>query len=159
MPNGRGARLPSLVAGRRLVAANSRLEAVEYGAFTSGPAIGGLLVQVLTVPFAIVTDAVSYLASGLLISAIRVRESPPSPAGRRGLWPEIWAGVAFVIRQPLLRPVMIAGSMLMLFDDGVDLDPGGIPRPGPPPSRGHVRAAPRGGWLPADWRGPCAHPG
>jgi AcrR family transcriptional regulator len=70
----------------------------------------------LTAPFAIVTDALSYLASGLLISAIRARESPPSPAGRRGLWPEIWEGVAFVIRQPLLRPVMIAGSMLMLFE-------------------------------------------
>jgi MFS family permease len=108
--------VPSLVARRRLVAANSRLEAIEYGAFTSGPAIGGLLVQVLTAPFAIVTDALSYLASGLLISAIRARESPPSPAGRRGLWPEIWEGVAFVIRQPLLRPVMIAGSMLMLFE-------------------------------------------
>jgi predicted MFS family arabinose efflux permease len=52
----------------------------------------------------------------VFLHGARVRESPPSPVGRRGLWPEIWAGVAFVIRQPLLRPVMIAGSMLMLFE-------------------------------------------
>jgi MFS family permease len=108
--------VPFLVTETRLVAANSRLEAVEYGAFTSGPALGGLLVQVLTAPFAIVTDAFSYISSALLISAIRVREPPPSPAWGRGLQQEIWDGVMFVTRQPLLRAVMTAGSLLMLFE-------------------------------------------
>ncbi len=70
--------VPSLVEPARLIAGNSRLEAVDFAAFTGGPAVGGLLVQLVTAPLALVADGVSYLLSALLLGVIRSRE-PPRP--------------------------------------------------------------------------------
>lgn len=49
--------LPLVVPAGRLVEANSRLETVDAVAEISGPALGGILVQWLTAPFALAIDA------------------------------------------------------------------------------------------------------
>lgn len=113
--------VPSLVDKDRLVTANSRLEAVDYSAFTIGPGLGGGLVQLLTAPVAMLADAISYFVSWLFLLPIRVdRKEPadaPSDADKR-LLPQIRAGIDVVIRSPALRAVMVSGAMLMLFDTG-----------------------------------------
>lgn len=58
-------------------------------ASVSGPGLAGLLVQTLTAPFAVLAEALSFLASALLLRAIRTPEKnePPLPrhvARRRG---------------------------------------------------------------------------
>jgi MFS family permease len=109
--------VPLLVPGDRLMEGNSRLEAVDYGAFTVGPGLGGLLVQLVTAPIALVADAASYFASALATGAIRARERAAAPTGQRaGMWPEIRSGVGFVLRHPVLRAVVTSGSLLVLFD-------------------------------------------
>jgi Na+/melibiose symporter-like transporter len=57
--------------------ANSRLSSTRSASFIAGPALGGVLVQVLTAPIALLADAVSFLASALLIGRI-----PPTDADR-----------------------------------------------------------------------------
>src|SRR5918911_1342615 len=51
--------LPSLVARELLTPANSRLQASASAAELGGPGIGGLLVQALTAPYALVADSLS----------------------------------------------------------------------------------------------------
>ena len=99
--------VPSLVGRDRLVEANSKIEATSAAAQVAGPGLGGLLVGALGAPFAVSIDALSFLASALLIGRIRVSETPP--AGQRvGLIAEIGEGLQVVFRHPILR--VLAGS-------------------------------------------------
>lgn len=114
--------LPSLVERDELSDGNAKLEISRSAAQVAGPGAAGLLVRTLTAPYAILADAVSFLVSGLFLSRIkRVESRPqPSPQGRAGLRAEIVEGLRFVLRHPLLRPIVafVAASNLfvnMLF--------------------------------------------
>lgn len=110
--------VPFLAGKDQLIAGNARLEAIDYTAFTAGPAVGGLLVQLVAAPLALVADGVSYLLSALALGAIGTRKpAPASPsASAERLTTAIWAGIGLVIRQPGLRAVMTTGALLMLFE-------------------------------------------
>lgn len=71
-----GAILPSIVRRDQLVEANTGLEVGRSLAQVSGPGLAGLLIQLVTAPFAIVADAVSYLCSAALMFRIRASEAP-----------------------------------------------------------------------------------
>src|SRR5438445_8785952 len=70
--------VPALVGRSRLVAANSRLQASNAVAQVAGPSLGGILVQTLTAPIAMLCDAVGFVVSALFIAAIRSPEAPRS---------------------------------------------------------------------------------
>lgn len=108
--------VPFLAGREHLIAGNARLEAVDYAAFTTGPAAGGLLVQLTAAPAALVADGASYLLSALLLGAIRGREPPPAAAAAERLHSAIRSGVTLVIRHPALRAVMTTGALLMLSE-------------------------------------------
>lgn len=96
--------LPVLVSTEEVVTANSRLEASEGTAATVGPGIGGLLVQLLTAPYALVADAASYLVSVLTLMAIAAREPAPDRSGEPPHFlSELREGVAALLRHPLIR--------------------------------------------------------
>jgi len=67
----------SLVPRELYLPANSRLSSTRSASFIAGPALGGVLVQVLTAPVAVLADAVSFLASAFLVGRI-----PPTNADR-----------------------------------------------------------------------------
>jgi len=69
--------LPALVDREALVEGNSKLQASESVAQIAGPGIGGLLIQALTAPYAILVDALSFLWSASWVGAIKAR--PPKP--------------------------------------------------------------------------------
>jgi MFS family permease len=101
--------LPSLVERRQLVEANSKLSTSGALAEIGGPSLAGFLVQLISAPFAILIDAVSFLLSALGIILIRTPEPPPPPvAERRPLLGDIAEGLRLVLRQPILRA--LAGS-------------------------------------------------
>ena len=68
--------LPRLVPPRLLTRANARLDQSDAVAQTSGPALAGGLVSLLTAPWAVLVDAASYFASGLLLMRVPVTEPP-----------------------------------------------------------------------------------
>ena len=74
--------LPSLVNREDLVDANSKLTASAGVAEAAGFSLSGWLVQWLTAPFAILIDAISFLASALAIALIRTPEPVPAPRTR-----------------------------------------------------------------------------
>lgn len=109
--------LPSVVQREELGAGNAKLEISRSAAQVAGPGLAGILVRFLTAPYAILADAASFIASALFLSRIKRPERGPerTPERRGGLWSEIGEGLRFVVRHPLLRPIVIFVAVSNLF--------------------------------------------
>jgi MFS family permease len=108
--------LPSLVQREQLIDGNSKLEVSRSGAYIAGPGIGGVLVGFLTAPGAIVVDAVSFIASAMLVLRIRAQEQWAASAGvRTGLRRELGEGLRYVARHRYLWPIASCTALLNLF--------------------------------------------
>ncbi|HLL62090.1 MAG TPA: MFS transporter [Propionibacteriaceae bacterium] len=94
--------LPQLVPRDDLVQANSRLSASASVAEIGGPGLGGLLVSVLTAPFAIVVDAVSFLVSAVAVGRIQRREPAPVVDRHRRIRTEVAEGFRETVRNRYL---------------------------------------------------------
>ena len=105
-----------LVGREQLVDANTNFGLSESSANIAGPSLAGLLVQWLTAPFAILADALSFFASGLLLRTVRVGEPEPArrPAGIT-LWHEIREGLAMVWGNGVLRWTVLLLAAWQLF--------------------------------------------
>jgi predicted MFS family arabinose efflux permease len=104
--------LPSLVEPDHLVRANATRESIDATTEVVGPPIGGVLVQTVTAPLALLIDALSYLASALFL--IRVRGSEPlqpTETVRRPVLHEIAEGLRVLWHQPILRPLLFARAI------------------------------------------------
>jgi MFS family permease len=105
--------LPTIVEHERLVDANSALAASGSAAEFMAFGISGFLVQLLTAPIAIAIDALSFVASAVLIGSIRRPEGPPpTKAEREPVLDEIREGLRLVIHDPVLRA--FAGAQMAL---------------------------------------------
>ncbi|MEW1723083.1 MFS transporter [Streptomyces sp. NPDC093109] len=128
-----------LVPRASYVDANSKLSAGRSMSYVVGPAIGGVLVQVLTAPVTMVVDALTFLVSAVLIGRVRTDESaaaPTAPAtpgtpAEPALLRRAGEGLSFIVRHPVLRAclgcaatvnffTLFAGSgMMVLFADRI----------------------------------------
>lgn len=99
--------LPALVEREQIVEGNSKLEISRSAAQISGPGLGGILVEILTAPYAVLVDALSFVASGAFLLGIRKPEPKPEPTtvnGRKaGMRHELKEGLRFVLGNPNLR--------------------------------------------------------
>ncbi|MEU7041051.1 MFS transporter [Streptomyces varsoviensis] len=108
--------LPQLLPKEQLVAGNGALETVRSSAQVAGPGLGGGLVQLLGAHLAIVADAIGYAVSALFLLAIRHKEPAPRPEGTdTSLRAEIGEGLGFVLRQPLLRVIVLTTGLGNFF--------------------------------------------
>ena len=73
----------SIVAPDRYLDGQSLIYGSRALSFVGGPSIGGLLVQVLSAPFAVAADALSFLGSAFFLGRIRPAEPPADPPGAR----------------------------------------------------------------------------
>ncbi|MCX5238590.1 MFS transporter [Streptomyces prunicolor] len=138
-----------LVPPESYVEANSKLSASRSVSFIAGPAVGGGLVQALTAPVAVIADALSFVASAILVGRTRVDEPVPVPVPGQvpvatasagpSLLRRAREGLTFVIHEPVMRAgllctttvnffTFLAGTgLLVLFADRVlQLSPGAI---------------------------------
>src|SRR6266853_771270 len=81
--------LAQMAGRKRLVEANAKTALGETSAALIAPGIAGGLIQMLTAPFAIVLDAVTFFISALLLRRIEGRNDVPHPGARAGVWREI----------------------------------------------------------------------
>lgn len=99
--------LPALVEQNRITEGNSKLEISRSASQIAGPGFGGALVELLTAPYAVLVDAVSFLGSGLFILRIHKQEELPAPEHpaheRPSFWTELKEGLRFVLGNPHLR--------------------------------------------------------
>lgn len=110
------AHLPDVVRTEELTAASGHLRAADSGALLAGPGLGGALVQLLTAPVAVVMDAMSFLASALLLSRVRAAERVgAAPPKRRSLRAEVAEGLSCLWRDRRLRALSGAAANLNFF--------------------------------------------
>ena len=110
--------IPVLVGREALVEANAKLALSESVARVVGPSLGGLLVQLITAPFAILVDALSFVVSAIAVASVRVREISPARGERRSIWAEIAEGIRVLLANPFTRSVTIIG---LLFNVAINL--------------------------------------
>ncbi|HEY8807783.1 MAG TPA: MFS transporter [Candidatus Limnocylindria bacterium] len=97
--------LPSLVGVDRLLEGNAKLSLSSSVAEVGGPGLAGALVQIVSAPFAILVDAISFVVSAASLIAIRARELPRPRELRRSISREIAEGLQVVRRHALVLPV------------------------------------------------------
>jgi predicted MFS family arabinose efflux permease len=107
--------VPSLVRRDQLIQGNSMLQMSDSFAQVGGPGLGGALVQVFTAPFAILLDALSFLASAASVALIRSPERSSARDSHRGVWTEMWEGLRLVLKNPVLRGIAGCTATLNLF--------------------------------------------
>jgi len=96
--------LPSLLPHGSLVEGNSKLGVSDSLAEIGGPAVAGPLVQLVSAPFAVLFDALSFLFSALCLGLIRKPEPPVAVAeNRMSIWHDLAQGLHEVLKNPLLR--------------------------------------------------------
>lgn len=104
----------ALVRRDQYVQANSLLSVTRSGSFIAGPALAGLLVQVLTAPVAIFVDSISFLVSAVLIRRVRVDEPEPEPKEGR-LVRHAVDGMQYLWRHPYLAASLRCCTCLNFF--------------------------------------------
>jgi MFS family permease len=108
--------LPAVIERADLVEGNSKLELSSSVSSTTGNALGGTIVQVLTAPVAVIINAALYAVSALFTLAVKVNEPrrEPGESGRR-LWADIGEGVRFVYQNPTIRTMTLATLVANFF--------------------------------------------
>ncbi|MDQ0993889.1 MFS transporter [Streptomyces sp. V3I7] len=108
--------LPTLVERHHLTNGNSKLESSASFAQAAGPGIGGVLVQLLTAPFALLANSFSLAVSVVTLCAIRRREERPPPREKsRSVLKEMREGLGFTLRSPYLRTFAFGAGTYNLF--------------------------------------------
>lgn len=97
--------LPGLVTRRHLMAANSRLYVTGTAAHTVGPAIGGVLIQLVGAALAVAADSLSYLVSAVAFLLIRQPEAVAARTQRSSFRADLIEGLRFVLGHPILRRI------------------------------------------------------
>jgi MFS family permease len=106
--------VPTLLPKDRLVGANSRLESSASASQIVGPALGGAAIRLLGAPIALLFDAISYLASALLLTRIRASEVVPARVQDSHIVTEIREGLDVLWSSRVLRGLALANGMVSL---------------------------------------------
>jgi MFS family permease len=91
---------------------NSLIYGSRALSFTAGPSVGGLLVELLGAPFAVIADALSFVCSAFFLGRIRVAEPPPAGAGPGALT----AGARFIKGSPVVGWSLLSVSIINFFN-------------------------------------------
>jgi hypothetical protein len=100
----------SIVPPERYVDGQSLIYGSRALSFMGGPSTGGLLIEALTAPYAVVADALSFLGSAAQLAAIRPAE-PPTSDGSQG----VTAGLRFISATPIVRASLTGVAVVNFF--------------------------------------------
>jgi len=107
--------LARLAGRKRLVEANAKISLGETSAALVGPGLAGVLIQLVSAPFAIVLDALAFFASALLLRRIRAPHDVPHPGPGNSVTGAIHEGLQLVWNnRTLLALAWLAGLWQIL---------------------------------------------
>jgi MFS family permease len=110
--------LPALVERDALVEGNSKLQVTASGGQLAGPGFAGLLIKLVTAPYALFADAASFVVSGGFTVTIRAREDLDARRSeQRSLRHELWEGLRYVLGHRLLLPQALATGSSNFFSN------------------------------------------
>lgn len=103
----------SLVRPDQYLEGQSLLYGSQAASSLAGPSIGGILVQTLMAPFAVIADALSFLISALMLKRINPTEPPPDTTQRAGALAE---GIRFILGSETVRTTLAVAATVNLFN-------------------------------------------
>jgi MFS family permease len=107
--------LTNLIGRDRLTDAQSKFGATDSASRLLAPGLAGVLIQWLTAPYAVMINALGFVASILLLRKVNANDPRPAPSDKHPLR-DIQDGFRFIWGQPLLRTLAWAsGAWHMLF--------------------------------------------
>jgi MFS family permease len=110
---------PSIVSEAQLVDANTKLETSYSIGQIGGPGLGGVIVQALTAPFAMLVDAGTYALATVSVAAIGHREAPVRhDQERASARHELGVGIRATLRDPVLRPLTVQAGWFNMCTEG-----------------------------------------
>jgi MFS family permease len=109
---GNSAVFVAIVPAEQYIDGNALIYASRALSFVGGPSLGGLLVQLLSAPFAIVADALSFLGSAFFLRRIHPTEAPPDRSGKGS----VTAGARFIVGSPIVRASLLAVAVINFFN-------------------------------------------
>ncbi len=98
--------LPRLANGPTLLKLNARMAIMGEGAGFVGPGLAGALINLLSAPFVLVVDAITFAVSYVTLRAIRTPE-PPAPKKRNTLVHDLREGLRELWIRPNLRLITL----------------------------------------------------
>jgi MFS family permease len=101
----------SLLRPDEYVEGNSLIHGSRALSYVAGPSIGGLLVQVLSAPMAILADALSFIGSAFFLVRTKTTE-PPASSDKDA----VTAGARFIISSPIVRSSLLAVGTINFFN-------------------------------------------
>jgi MFS family permease len=113
--------LPNLVSDESLPQANGILQTADNLTWTVGSLAGGALVAATSPDVAYVVNAVSFAVSAVLILRIRDSFEEGEREPSRGGWRDLKEGFALAVHSRALLTVLIAWSIVMLANAGVNV--------------------------------------
>ncbi|MEV6975826.1 MFS transporter [Kitasatospora sp. NPDC093806] len=102
--------LPELLPPEDLTAGNARLQGSASAAQVAGPGLAGLTVQTLGAAAGLLADALSFLVATAALLLIRGDRGPAPAPDRAPMGRQLREGLAFVRRDPYLRPLLRYGA-------------------------------------------------
>ena len=91
---------------------NSLVNGSRAFSFIAGPSVGGILIQVLRAPVALLVDSISFLISAALLGMIHPQEPPREEAGKGHLA----EGLRYIRRTPVLLAELAATATINFFN-------------------------------------------
>jgi predicted MFS family arabinose efflux permease len=108
--------VPTLIGRDRLVEGNSKLATSSSIAEIGGPGFAGALVQIVSAPFALLVDGVSFIVSALSLALIRSPEPPRPPrVESTRIASEIGEGLRVVRRHAIVLPLALRSVPAHVF--------------------------------------------
>jgi MFS family permease len=105
----------SVVQREAYIEANSLINGSRSFSYIGGPSVGGVLVQLLSAPAALLVDAVSFLASAVFLGRLEAPE-PPLERHTTRVRDEVKEGLAFLFHNAILRPALFGTATLNFFN-------------------------------------------
>jgi MFS family permease len=102
----------TIVERKDFISANALLNGVRGFSFFVGTSLGGVLVQLLRGPYALLVDGVSFLWSALFLKRIDAPDAPGAARETGG----IKMGLRWIWHNPVIRPELLGVATINLFN-------------------------------------------
>jgi MFS family permease len=109
---GYGALTTSFIPAERMAAVQSQMQLWAAGVAVAGPALAGLIYGAYGLSVPMFVNGASFLLVGLATFAVR-HDRRPERTDNESTRHEVLAGLAFLARDPLLRPVMLETTLFV----------------------------------------------
>lgn len=109
--------LPALLPPHQIVDANGKLSATQSANSIAGQGIGGVVVDLLTAPVAVLFDAMTYLASALNLARITKVETTTVHERQATPVRDAWAGLRYAFSHRIIRPLLFEATTFNFFNE------------------------------------------